>query len=181
MLQSSLCRPIVEQGCSTLDEIANHLLCKAYEALNSCFVGGSCEGEVAAYVTSGQGDDGVTDKLTVAVLQMTPSVLTVETGPGMYRALFEVRLHESGWPTVRNENGTIIPPPPEEQALASSQLLAHGEAIHRRLTHLRATKKIAPPTLPMLNSLVGDMVPVFPQGGVAGWTVNVTIQLPWGM
>ena len=182
-LQSDACTPIAEQRCSVLWQIADYLLCKTYEAVGSCFAGACCDGQISAYVTTGQGDDGIVDQLTVSLLQIDPSVLTASIGPGLYRATFLVRLHESGWPTARVDGDTVIPPAPEEQARAIQQLMAHGEAMHRRLTHLRASGQILPPGMnpPRLNSAIGQLAPVFPQGGVAGWTILVTIDLPWGM
>lgn len=177
-LNAANCTPCDEQFCNDLHRIAQHLLEKSYEALSSCFLNG-CDGQVVAYVTSGQGDDGVMDQLTVSMLSINPSLLTTAVGPGLYRALFEVRLHESGWPTARNEGGVIIPPQPEEQANAIGQLMAHGEALHRRLAYLKATKTITPAGMFCLQCTIGEMTPVFPQGGVAGWVVLITLDLPW--
>lgn len=179
-LLADTCTPIAEQNCSALWLISNHLLCSVFEAVGSCFIPG-CDTGVAAFVTTGQGDDGVIDKLTVSLLQIDPSVLTTSVGPGLYRATWIVRLHESGWPVAGVDGDRIIPPPPAEQERAVQQLLAHGEAIHRRLAHLRASKQMTPSGMNCLNSLVGQLTPVFPAGGVAGWEIQVTIDLPWGM
>lgn len=179
-LLSDACTPIDEQQCSVLWQISNHLLCKVDEALSTCFMPG-CDRGIVAFVTTGQGDDGITDKLTVNFLQADPSVNTTYTGPGLYRATWIVRLHESGWPVVRAGEHSISAPPAEEQERAVQQLLAHGEAMHKRLTHMQASKQMTPPGQRCLSSLVGQMTPVFPSGGVAGWEIQVTIDLPWGM
>lgn len=174
------CTPITEQYCSELWRISDHLLCKVFEAVNTCFIPG-CDPQLVAFVTTGQGDDGIKDKLTVSLLQIDPSTLTTAVGPGLYRATWIVRLHESGWPIVRTSGDTITPPPPEEQEMAIQQLMAHGEAMHRRLAHMRANKMMTPSGMRCLNSMLGQMTPVFPSGGVAGWEIQVTIDVSWGM
>lgn len=178
-LQADSCLPVDDQSCNWLARISQHLLEQTYSAISGCFNGG-CEGEVTAYITTGQGDDGVMDALTVALLAIDPSALTISKGPSLWRATFDVRLRESGWPVVRVADGVIVPPPPEEQAMAVSQLLAHGEAIHRRLSSLKASSSLTPPGMTCSQATIGSLTPIFPQGGVAGWTVLVTIDLPWG-
>lgn len=176
-LLASSCIPVDDQACNTLNQIAQHLLERTYAALSTCFSGG-CEGEIVAYVTSGQGDDGIMDALTVALLQIDPSPLTGPTGSSLWRATFMVLLRESGWPIVRVSEGVPTPPPPEEQAQAIQQLFAHGEAIHRQLSFLKSRNQLSP--TPCRQATIGSLLAVFPQGGVAGWSIPVTIDLPWG-
>ncbi len=91
-LLADTCTPIADQVCSSLWKISDHLLCKVAEAVDSCFLPG-CDTGVISFVTTGQGDDGIKDKLTVSLLQIDPSVLTTAVGPGLYRATWIVRLH----------------------------------------------------------------------------------------
>lgn len=177
-LTSNTCTPIDDQRCTSLASISQWLLAKTYEAVSSCFNGG-CDGEITAYITTGQGDDGVVDALTVALLQIDVSPLTVDKGVSKFNATFEVRLRESGWPVVHESDGQVTPPAPAEQAAAVSQLLAHGEAIHRRLSAMKSSGTLVPPGQSCLSAQLGALLPVFPQGGVAGWSILVVIQAPW--
>lgn len=176
-LLASSCTPIEDQTCNVLTQVAQYLLEKTYDALSSCFTGG-CEGDVIAYITTGQADDGIMDALTVTLLQIDPSPQTVSVGSSLWRATFLVVLRESGWPIVRVSEGVPTPPPPAEQAQAVQQLLAHGEAIHRRLSYLKSTRALSPLRCSLAS--MGGLLAIFPQGGVAGWSISVTVDLPWG-
>lgn len=177
-LVASNCTPIDDQRCNSLSTISQHLLEKTYEAISTCFDGG-CGAAITAYITTGNGDDGVVDALTVALLGIDPSPLTTNQGPSRWIATFEVRLRESGWPIVRIEGGVAVPPPPAEQAQAAAQLLSHGEAIHRRLSALKSKGQLGGENYVCGAGAVGTLLPVIPQGGVAGWSILVTIDLPW--
>lgn len=159
--------------------IAAHLLAEVYDAVMDCYPGTDCCSPLAAYVTLGNGDDGVTDSLTVSAAGIVPSPNSAPGGFGLYRATFNVRLAESGWPTARQEGQTLIFPPPEEQARAARHVFSMGEAIHRRLAHLQRTRSLTPSDVRCSNALLGQMTPILPSGGSVGWLAPVTIDLPW--
>lgn len=178
VLPAAPCDTGPEPCCVSLNDIAQHLLSEAFDALNSC-CSGSCEHEVIAYVTVGGGDDGITDALTVAISSVGASVNTRGGGPGLYRAVFEVRLKESGWPTVQVSGDEIALPDPIAQQSAARHLYAHGEAIHRRLAALSTSRGLVPVGTPCANGQVGSLSPLPPQGGVVGWIMPVTVDLAW--
>jgi hypothetical protein len=163
--------------CTDLYSIAAHLLAAVYDALKACCTEG-CD-ELAAYVTLGNGDDGVKDALTVQFTTVAASPNTRAGGFGLYRATFQVILRESGWPTARVEDDSIILPQPSEQAAAAQYIYARGEAIHRKLTYMQASRTLVPTGTVCVAATVGTMNPLNPLGGVVGWSVPVTTDLPW--
>jgi hypothetical protein len=163
----------------SLHDIAAHLLAEVYDAVSGCYPGPDCCEPLAAYVTLGNGDDGITDSLTVSFGSIASSPNTRPGGLSLWKATFNVRLSESGWPTARVEGEAITLPTPSEQATAARHVLSMGEAIHRRLSMLQSQRGLTPPGVRCSNASVGVMTPVPPQGGVVGWLVPVVIDLPW--
>lgn len=178
MIPSSPCAT-EDQCCISLYSIAAHLLAEVFDAVTECAPTAEGCPPLAAYVTLGNGDDGITDSLTVSAGSITPSPNTVPGGLGLHRALFNIRLVESGWPTARQEGQTLIFPPADEQARAAQHVYSMGEAIHRRLSFLMSKRALTPPEVRCSNATVGQMNPIPPLGGTAGWTVPVTVDLPW--
>lgn len=166
------------QTCTSLYDIANHLLTEVFDALLAT-AEPSCCGEIAAYVTVGQGDDGAQDALTVSIVSITSSPNTRPGGLGLFRGSFDVRLRESGWPTVEVAGEEILLPEPTRQATAAAYLLSRGEAIHRRLSALMTSRGLVPAGVRCSNASIGTLSPLYPQGGVAGWVIPVTVDLPW--
>jgi hypothetical protein len=162
----------------SLHDIAAHLLSETYQAIMQCYPSSCCE-PIAAYVSAGDGDDGVKDALTVAVTGVAPSPNTVPGQFGLYKAGFNVRLRESGWPTARQEGDVLVLPTPAEQSAAARHVFAMGEAMHRRLAFLNANRSMTPPGTRCSNATLGPLTPLRPQGGVIGWLVQVTVDLPW--
>lgn len=177
MIPSAPCGLTPEPCCVSLSDIANHLLSETFDALGQCGED-ACEG-ILAYVTMGNGDDGVVDSLTVAFISTTASANTRAGQLGLYRATFDVRLRESGWPTAVVEGKQIALPDPAVQAVAARYMLSRGEAIHRRLASLSTSRGLVPAGVRCSNGSVGALSPLAPQGGVVGWTMQVTIDLPW--
>lgn len=165
--------------CSTLYDIANYLLSEVYDALAGCYPPAPCVDPLRAYVTVSGGDDGQVDVLSVSIGTVAPSASTLPGKFGLFRATFEVRLKESGWPTVYADGETIMLPDPVEQAAAARHLYSHGEAIHRRLAYLHFNKMLVPSNIRCTNATLGQMSPLTPQGGVVGWVVPVVVDLPW--
>lgn len=178
MIPSSPC-DTSEQCCVSLHDIAAHLLAEVYDAVSGCYPGTDCCDPLAAYVTIGGGDDGITDSLTVAFSSIVPSANTRSGGMGLWNATFVIRLVESGWPTARTEGNTIVMPTPTEQATAVRHVLSMAEAIHRRLAFLQANRALTPPGVRCSNATVGQMSPIPPLAGVVGMTCPVSVDLPW--
>lgn len=167
--------------CDSLFAFADNLRTNAMDALSQCFVDGRCGALFSSYVSMGFGDDGVADSLIVAVNQMNPSPGTQPVGLSLWQMTFDVRLRESGYPVVQSDGGgrTVAMPDPGLQHQATRQLMAHGEAIHKRLSNMKALGQLAPQGYVCAQGTIGQMLPLIPQGGVAGWTILVTINMPW--
>lgn len=167
-----------ELCCTDLADIAAHLLSEVYDALLECRTP-ECNEEVVAYVTMGNGDDGIVDSLTVAVLSASPSGANRPGTFGLHRAEFDVRLRESGWPTASVEGSVITMPDPAVQASAARYMLSRGEAMHRKLAAMTTSRGLVPAGIRCSNGTLGRLTPLNPQGGVAGWSISVTVDLPW--
>lgn len=167
-----------EACCESLYAVANHLLTEVYDALLTCYPTENCE-PLAAYVTLGLGNDGIPDALTVAATAIDPSPSSRPGIFGIWRANFAIILKESGWPTAHVEGNEIILPSPVLQAAASSHVYAMGEAMHRKLANLFATKSLTPSGSGCTNATFNSMFPLTPQGGIVGWQASVTTDLPW--
>jgi hypothetical protein len=168
---------ISDPCCTDLYDIAAHLLASVYDALMACQP--ECCDNIAAYVTLGNGDDAITDALTVQFTTVNASPNSIAGSFSLFRAQFTVILRESGWPTARVDGETIVMPQPSEQANAAKYIYARGEAMHRRLSYLQSSKGLVPPGTTCVTGTVGSMTPLNPLGGVAGWIVPVTVDLPW--
>lgn len=178
MIPAAPCDDMPEPCCVSLSDIASHLLSETFNALSECDGAEDCGG-IIAYVTMGNGDDGIVDSLTVAFISTTASANTRPGQMGLYRATFDVRLRESGWPTAVVEGKQIVLPDPVVQAAAARYMLSRGEAIHRRLASLSTSRGLVPAGVRCSNGSVGTLSPLAPLGGVVGWTMQVTIDLPW--
>lgn len=170
------CAPADDTCCVWLYRIADHLLTETFNALLACYHDSSCKDQIAAYVTMGAADDGVNDALTVAIRDIIPST---RNGPGtiaLFQANFEVRLRESGWPTIaEGPNDTILFPSSEQFAHAAAWTFARGEAMHAKLSSMMSKRQLTPSGFPCMNASIGTMVPLRPSGGVVGWTIPVAV------
>lgn len=178
-IPSAPCGEAVEPCCVSLSDIANHLLAAVFDALIECEQP-DCGAPVLAYVTMAGGTDGALDALTVSPLGVSAVGDQKPSLPSLHRAEFDVRLRESGWPIAAAEGDAIIFPDPEAQAVAARYVLSRGEAMHRRLVYMLSHHQLAPAGLPCGRSSVGRLTPLAPLGGVVGWTITVSIDLPWG-
>lgn len=167
-----------EVCCTDLADIAYHLLTETFDALSDCQEPG-CDSAIASYITMGLGDDGIVDSLTVAMFSAAGSPSNRPGTFGLYRAEFDVRLRESGWPTAAVEGGVITLPDPAVQASAARYMLSRGEAMHRKLAALASRRQLAPASVRCTNGTVGRLTPLTPQGGVVGWAISVSLDLPW--
>lgn len=174
------CDP-AELCCTSLSDIAEHLLAETWKALVECDpLLATCP--IAKYVTLGNGNDGLQDALTVAYLTAGPVRVDPRTRAlGAYEAGFEVRLRESGWPMASfDSGGQAYPPDWEEQANKARQALAHGEKMYRHLIWLNNAKNLTPPGSRCSNVRLGQLTPLPPLGGVVGFTVQIAMDVPWG-
>lgn len=154
-----------------------HLLDRSYDALQQAVHAKCCETPIA-YLSQGEGDDGIVDALTVVLKTITPE-------PGQAgqmfrnRAVFDVRLREAGWPMVSTDNTSIDMPDPKVQHALAGHAWAHAEAVYRRLVYLAQQRELQPRGMRVMDGVVGTMRMLSPQGGVVGMVVPVTITMPW--
>lgn len=159
--------------------MANHLLTEVYDALVECYPNPDICAPLAAYVTLGQGNDGIPDALTVSATTFNTSAASRPGSFGLWRVDFAVILRESGWPIAHVEGDAIVLPSPTLQAAASAHVYAMGEAMHRKLSQMYIGRSLAPAGAACTNASLGAMFPLPPQGGVVGWQASVTADLPW--
>ena len=176
VIPTTPCEP-ADVCCVSVYDIAAYLLSETFDAITECYPK-ECD-PLAAYVTMSGTDDGIKDALTVAIVSIVGSPNTRPGGFGLWRATFNVALRESGWPTARIDGETIVLPQPVEQATAAQHVYSMGEALHRRLAFLMSNHRLVPSETACTAATLGSMVPLNPQGGVAGWQIPVIVDLPW--
>lgn len=180
---NATCDAGTELCCIDLHTIATHILTLVGDALDGCLSTTDCA-PIQRYVTAGAGDDGVPDSLTVSILGVGPSLPSSPQGHvvqlPLVRSRFLIRLIESGWPTVQTSGTTILTPQPADQNEAGRQWLAHGELLYRTILGARARHQLLPGNLRTTPIGLGDLTPVRPLGGLAGWTVELVVDLPFG-
>ena len=186
MLPNGDCVISEEVCCTTLYDVAQHILASLYEAMLDCFQPTACNpGGLLAYVTMGEGDDLVLDALTVSIGEIRPSARTVQgtqMSPfGNYQATINVRLLEAGWPTAYEEDGEIYVPDPVIQNAIARHSYAHGERMYRKLSYMASHGECVPPGTACVSAVVNSLQPMNPSGGSVGWFTSVTLTLPWGM
>lgn len=182
-LPLDVCEP-AEACCTNLHDFAGHILAQAHAAVNACLTE-ECAA-IVAYVTLGDGDDGIVDALTVAFTGLSAKPPNRPGQPWVSAANFTVRLRETGWPVVQGEGDQIVFPDPVKQNAAARHVLARLEAIHRKLVWLArpghpsvATAergRMAPNNVPYTAAKVGNMTPLAPRAGVVGGTITVSIE-----
>lgn len=175
-IPAASCAGTDDPCCTWLFATANHLLASVFDALNACTPPDDCAGSIQAYVTLGDGDDGQTDALTVAVSELAPSTRNAPGAPSVWIAQYVVRLRESGWPTVTFDGDAIIMPTPADQAAAARYIYSRGEAMHAKLAAMMKAKALTPDGYQCVAATVGQMRPLRPEGGVVGWVIPVDIQ-----
>jgi len=185
MLPNEDCVITEEVCCTSLYDVASHILASLYEGMLDCFQPTICNpGGVLAYVTMGRGDDAVYDALTVSVERIVPSVNTsgrYDTSPfAMYTVDFSIRLLESGWPMAYEENGELFVPDPVLQNSLARHAYGHGERLYRKLTYMASHGECVPAGMACSKATVSPLLPLNPSGGTVGWVTTLTLALPWG-
>jgi len=181
MLNTSECATGVDMACNTLYAYGEHLRSAAMSALDGCFPSGSCRDSIRSYLSMGAGDDGVPDSLIVVVGPMLPTQGSGLVGPTIMQVQFDIRLRESGYPMAQAVDGgrAIALPDPDGQHRATQQSLFHAGAIMARLLSMKSTGCLAPDGYRCTRGTISAVQPLPPQAGVTGWTISLTLQLPW--
>lgn len=167
--------------CPAVFDIADHILAEVFIALQEC-MSAECPGLIA-YVTMGAGDDTIADSVTVELNSITPSASSSGSNQrqlpfSIQRVDYTVRLRETGWPMPKVVNNQIVAPDPVLQNKAAQQAFSHGEKMFRKLWALHSSKQLTPTGTRCLGTRVGQLLPMRPDGGRVGFTVNVTVDLP---
>lgn len=170
--------------CTSLFDVAEHVLDIVLPAVNDCLTPSECSDTpmIAGYVSMGtQIQDPVADYVVV-------SLQTISTSPGsrdavgrmqlpMYRATYQVRLLETGWPTAESSGEEIWVPSPEQVHDISRHAYAHGERMFRALADALVRKTLGPGACTF--TAIGQLFPIEPSGGTVGWQTTVEIGIPF--
>lgn len=170
--------------CTSLYDIAYHILAEVHKDLVQCHEPSPCSPGWITYVTMGDGDDAVMDALSVSVVNVRPSPNSQTGGKlspaSAFLADFRVRILEAGWPMVREENGELFQPDPVEQNALARHAFGHGERMYRTLISKIANGQIVPNGMNCMSPVLGPLTPIKPAGGTVGWRADVTLTLTWG-
>ena len=170
------CAPV--EACSSLHDIAQNLLDIAFPAVAECASYPDCGvPELVGYVSMGrQIEDPIADFVAVSLLAVTPSSRSADAYGNMiqpvYRASFQVKLLETGWPTPWGDDEEIVPPTPEQYADAAQHSYAHGEAMYRALANALASRTLVPNNKGCFQA-IDALLPLEPSGGATGWMTNI--------
>lgn len=183
MLPPADCLVSEEVCCTSLFDIANHILAGVYESMLACYQPSFCNGGgLVAYVTMGTGDDLVYDALSVSIVDVRPSTKSVNAnGMSPFQAkviTLEVRLLESGWPMAHEQNGEIYVPDPVIQNAIARHSYAHGERMYSKLTYMATHGELMPPNTVCSSAVISSLLPIPPAGGTVGWKTTVILTVP---
>jgi len=179
-LPSPDCDVPLDVCCDMAFTIASNILEIAHTAVVGCIPITPCPlPEIVGYISFGlRVEDPVPDYLVVSLASLTPTPLSADRNQKMhlpiYRAEFQVRLLESGWPQPTGDDQEIIPPEPDEFAAAAKHAYAHGEAMYRALHVALTNNELNPYCQSGCFKAISALTPVEPTGGTVGWDVNIT-------
>lgn len=182
-LPSSDCAP-ENVCCDMLYTIAANILEVAHCAVIECTVGLPCPlPEIVGYVSVGiQVQDPIPDYLVVSLASLGASPQSSDVAGRMYipqwRATYQVRLLESGWPTPTGDGEEIIVPVPADVAAAAMHSYAHGEKMYRALFTAMERNELNPYANDGTFKRIEPLVPVEPTGGTVGWQTAITVDCP---
>lgn len=168
-----------EVCCTSLFDVADHILQIAFCAVAGCSVVECDLEEIVGYVSMGERiEDPASDFLVVSLSSVSPSPGSADQVGNMqnptYRARFQVKLSETGWPMPTGDEDEIIPPLPSLMQNASRHAYAHGEAMYRALANALARKTLNVSCADCYQQ-IEPLRPVEPSGGTVGWVTYVTL------
>lgn len=95
-------------------------------------------------------------------------------------AAWRMELWENGYPVGRKTDTSYTPPAPETLDAVNAHLYAHGMAAYSAL-HTAIARRGQPDGIVLPSVIekvaVGDMVPLGPDGGTAGWAWDVLMDV----
>lgn len=169
--------------CEDLFSTAERILEVAYNAVVNCSVVDCDLPEMAGYVSMGkQIADPVADFVAVSVLDVRPSPRSADQQGNMqlptYRARFQVKLLETGWPMPQGDGNEILVPPPQLVQNVARHSYSHGEAMYRALGGA-LTARTLNASCNTCFQRIEPLTPVEPSGGTVGWTTEIVLGMGW--
>jgi hypothetical protein len=153
MLPPYDCNAEADPCCDDFYIVAKNILDIGYNALVECMAQYPCPGEFAGYVSIGQRiNDPVSDYMVVSLISIDPAVRssTDKMFLPYWRATYQVRLLETGWPLPTDDDEQIYMPSAAEYAHAAKFSLAHAQVMYKaiannlgRLNPFRSSHRVA--------------------------------------
>ena len=170
--------------CTSLYDVACNILEIAHSAVVGCSTVDCILPDLAGYVSMGrQIEDPVADYLAVTLISVFPSPQSADQAGNMqlpiYRANFQVKLLETGWPMPYGDDEEILVPPPELVHNVARHAYAHGEAMYRALANALARKTLNLDCRDCYQR-IEPLEPIEPSGGTTGWQTNVVLGTSFG-
>lgn len=171
--------------CESLFASAEKILEVAYNAVCNCSVVDCDLPDLAGYVSMGRNiEDPVADFVAVSLRSVAPSPRSADQFGNMqlpiYRAVFQVKLLETGWPMPQGDGDEIITPPPMLVQNVAKHSYAHGEAMYRALNGAMTANTLnASCNSGNCFSRIDPLEPIEPSGGTAGWITGITLGMDW--
>ena len=169
--------------CETLYATAERILDVAYNAVANCSVVDCNLPELAGYISMGARiEDPLADYLVVTLRNVAPSPRSADQAGSMnlpmYRATFQVKLLETGWPQPSGDPDEIIIPSPALVHEVARHSYAHGEAMYRALGGA-LTARTLNASCNTCFQRIDPLEPVEPSGGTTGWVTAIVLGMDW--
>jgi len=173
-----------EVCCTSLFDVAANILEIAHTAVVGC---SDCDCDlppIVGYVSMGyRVEDPQADYVAVSLLSVFPSPRSADQSGNMqlpvYRASFQVKLLETGWPMPYGDGEEILVPDPDFVQNAARHSYAHGEAMYRALANALARKELNLACRDCFQR-IEPLQPVEPSGGTVGWMTNIVLGTSFG-
>ena len=171
--------------CDTLSKIADRIRTVALAGLCSCLDGSCADQGIRSYVAVGPRiEDPIGDSIIVHMTTFGPTTGSNDRlghllPVAVHRADFEVRLLETGWPTVDSDEITqqIIVPSAEMVNAVSLHLMAHGELMYRTLANSiqRQEMFVGTDNAHIGRVQISNLEPIQPSAYMAGYRCVVRV------
>lgn len=169
--------------CETLFASAENILEVAYNAVCNCSVVDCDLPDMAGYVSMGRTiEDPTADYVAVSLISVGASPRSADQSGNMqlpmFRANFQVKLLETGWPMPQGDGVEIVVPPPALVQDVARHSFAHGEAMYRALNGA-LTGRTLNASCNTCFQRIEPLTPIEPSGGTVGWTTNIVLGMDW--
>ena len=167
-----------EVCCTSLFDVACTIRDVAIAAVEGCSVVDCDLPGLASYVSMGQQiADPEADFLVVSMTSIGPAPSSADRTGNMiqplFRATFQVKLLETGWPQPYGDGEEILVPSPVLVENVTRHSMAHGEAMYRALGNALTSRMLTPD--PSCFQRIEPLQPIEPSGGTTGWITYITV------